>query len=85
MFRSRLKVIHYFIHIESWLVVALTTSQPKQSIWPKLGQPTTTWLSAMGIQQHSVVGYLIPLDFDAQIEIMTDSESIFSKESENGW
>ena len=33
---------------------------------------------------NSVVRYLIPLDFDAQIEIMTDSESIFSKESENG-
>ena len=32
----------------------------------------------------SVVRYLIPLDFDAQIEIMTHSKSIFSKESENG-
>ena len=34
--------------------------------------------------RSSVVRYLIPLDFDAQIEIMTHSKSIFSKESENG-
>ena len=33
---------------------------------------------------NSVVGYLKNLDFDAQIKIMTDSASIFSKESDNG-